>query len=65
MPNLLEHYIEVIHSVQPYERDWTAQFGKFVEVDLTNNCYGRSQRTTQVWNINDWERIKAQGYYMA
>ena len=60
--NLLEHYIEEIHSVQKIERKW----GVVILADLTVNCYGVISRTTTTFgSVNEWERIKKQGYYMA
>lgn len=63
--NLLEQYIEEIHSEKPCNAEWTKKFNKeFVEVDHTTNCYGRLTRTKDVFAKNDWERFKMQGYYM-
>lgn len=64
--NLLEVYIEEVHSVTPYTADWTDRFPdrKFVQVDVTTNCYGREKRDTYVWNTKEWEEIKQKGYYM-
>jgi hypothetical protein len=64
--NILEHYIVEIHSVTPYEADWTSEFPdrKFVQVDMTHDCYGQVLRNTHVFNTKEWEQIKSQGYYM-
>lgn len=65
--NLLEQYIVEIHSVEPYEAEWTKRFPKvkFVEADVTTNCYGRKDRQRHVFNTEEWEKFKEQGYWMA
>lgn len=64
--NILENYVETIHSETPYEEEWTKKFDDaFVEVDLTSNCYGSKKRDTHVWTVSDWKSIKEKGYYMA
>lgn len=65
--NLLEQYIEEIHSVEPYNAEWTKQFPKtrFVEVDVTTNCYGNTKRKKHVFQTEEWEKFKKQGYWMA
>lgn len=63
--NILENYIEEIHSVKPHIAEWTKEFPDrdFLEVDVTTNCYGRTERKTHVWTVKEWEVIQAQGYY--
>ena len=61
--NILEHYIEEIHSVKPYAADWAV--GEWVEVDITSNCYGNTKRENRVLTIKQWETAKENGYYMA
>lgn len=65
--NTLENYIVKVHSVKPYEAEWTKEFpGKeFVEVDMTSTCYGNEQRSKHVWNTKSWEEVKNQGFYWA
>ena len=63
--NLLEHYIQEIHSEKPYEAEWTKEFEKeFIKVDYTYDCYGGLTRTTQVFAKEQWEHFKIQGYFM-
>lgn len=63
--NLLEQYIVEIHSVEPYEAEWTKEFPdrEFLKVDLTTNCYGSQKRDEHIFNTVEWETIKEQGYY--
>lgn len=64
--NLLEQYIKEVHSVTPYEADWTKEFpdSEFIEVDVTTNCYGSIKRSKHIFNTNEWEQYKSQGYWM-
>lgn len=63
--NALEQYINKIHSVEPYEEEWTKKFDKrFVQVRLTTNCYGREVTEDHVFETKLWEKVKKQGYYM-
>lgn len=65
--NLLEHYIREVHSVEEYKEEWTKEFPdiEFVKVDVTYDCYGRTERKTHVWNKAQWNAIKTQKYFMA
>lgn len=59
--NLLEHYIKEVISedfVQKYGKNWA-------EVGLIVNCYGVVEETTELFLYEDWQKVKAQGYYMA
>ena len=59
--NLLEHYVKEIISeenVRKYDEDW-------VKVRLIINCYGVTEEKTELFLPVAWEKIKAQGYYMA
>lgn len=64
--NLLEHYIKEVYDVKTIDmRDgnggWT-----YVEVDMMINCYGNGKRVQQTFrNMEEWEKAKEQGYYMA
>jgi len=63
--NILEQYIIEIHSIKPYIKEWTEKFDKdFVIVDITTSCYGNKKRDKHVFNVDEWEKIKEQGYYM-
>lgn len=65
--NLLEQYIQEVHSEKPYSADWTNEFPEreFVEVEVTTNCYGREKRETHIFNTVEWSKYKSQGYWMA
>lgn len=59
--NLLEQYIKEIHSVEEVKKPW----GNYIKVDLTKECYGRTDRVmTSFMDMEEWESIKAKGYYM-
>lgn len=61
--NLLEHYIEEIHSVKEVDRqEWMT--GPYVRVDATVDCYGNRTREVRHYPLSYWEKIKADGYYM-
>lgn len=66
--NVLEVYIEKIHSVKAHEHEpWMDKFPglKLVDVDISTNCYGRRKRSISTFETKEWENIKSQGYYMA
>lgn len=64
--NVLEQYIEEVHSEKPYAADWTKEFAnsEFVEVDVTTNCHGHYQRATHIFDTDEWSKYKLQGYWM-
>ncbi|MBU3205160.1 hypothetical protein [Clostridium algidicarnis] len=63
--NLLEQYIVEIHGVKEVTGSFKGEQFKFIEVDLTTNCYGCKQRTkTSFSNMEEWEKCKDQGYYL-
>lgn len=59
--NLLEQYIEEVHSEEPLKYPDR----EFVKVDVTTNCYGIKKRDTYIFNTFEWEKYKSQGYWMA
>jgi len=67
--NLLEHYIEEIYDVDTVDiksGDSNNIVISFVQVDMMVECYGRHQRVqTSFANMEEWEAVKEQGYYMA
>jgi len=63
---MLEQHIREVHSVEPHTADWTKEFEKeFVEVRMTINCYGVIETKKRVFDTEEWERVKAQGYFMS
>jgi len=65
--NLNNHYIEEVHSVKPHSMDWTFKFPSklFVKVELTVRINaGVVQKHHRIWDIGEWENIKAKGYYV-
>lgn len=63
--NLLEHYIEEVISVTEYIPKTIPTDKKWVEVKMLVNCYGTIEETTQLMPVDEWEKVKKQGYYMA
>ncbi len=63
--NILEQYIEEVHSVTPVTYEWAKEGMVFVEVDVTSNCYGNRKRDIQVFEKGEWEVNKKRGYWMA
>ncbi|MCU4724727.1 hypothetical protein ACWGKR_28675 [Bacillus thuringiensis] len=63
--NLLEQYIEEVISEEPYTEEWTKDFEKkFVKVKLVTNCYVRKRNEDPIFDVDKWEKVKEQGYYM-
>lgn len=63
--NLLEQYIEEVHSVVPLTDDWTKEFDHgFVKVDITTSCYGTSHQHFSVFSDEEWKDVKEKGYYL-
>lgn len=59
--NLLEHCIKKIISEQEVE-----MYGKpYVVAKLVIDCYGVIEKTVKELPKEEWEKVKAQGYYMA
>lgn len=67
--NLLENYIVEIHSVKDYNPEDHWFFGdiieRYIEVDMTTDCYGSIRRDTCIFTEREFEEIKRQGYFMA
>jgi len=63
--NILEHYIEEIKSVEPFEAEWTKNFNKrFLKIIVITNCYGCVEERSTIENEEDWEKIKKRGYFL-
>lgn len=68
--NLLEHYIQEVHSVQDETNNYIQRTGEtpkepLLKVDLTYNCYGCVERENKLFTKSQWETIKKNGYFMA
>ena len=68
--NLLEHYIQEVHSVKDVSNEFEERNGyppnePLLRVDLTCDCYGSVARDTWYFPISKWEDTKAKGYFMA
>jgi hypothetical protein len=57
--NLLETYIEEIHS----EHERKTDFGYVVDVDITENCYGGITRKKKTFLKDEWVCTKRKGFY--
>ena len=64
--NLIESYLKEIHSVKPCTAEWTKEFPdrEFVEVDVTEDCYGRVTRRDHVFTVQEWADFQEKGYRM-
>ena len=66
--NLIENYIQPDYQIRklsrlevPFEYD-----GKgFVEFNGKVDCYGNVQQVHKIFSIEEWEKVKKQGYYLA
>ncbi|MGN8233088.1 hypothetical protein ACTHAL_001313 [Priestia flexa] len=65
--NILENYIVEVHNEEPCDADWTKKFHPktFVKVDITSDCHGSIKRSTDIFETEEWKKIKKQGYFMA
>jgi hypothetical protein len=58
--NLLEHYIVRIHEGKEFEK-----YPDMIEVDVTCNCYGSTQRVKHLTDKKQWQIDLKNGYFMA
>ena len=66
--NLIENYIQPGFQIRklsrqevPFEYD-----GKgFVSFDGLVDCYGNIRKVHKMFSIEQWEKVKKQGYYLA
>ena len=68
--NLLEHYIEKIHSETEITDDFTRKAGyppkeRMFKVEMDVDCYGVKERAVKVFFESEWTTAKENGYYMA
>lgn len=62
--NLLEHYIEKVHSVREVHNEYDLKHA-YCEVDVTYDCYGQKERKKRLFQKSEWEKAKRRGYFMA
>jgi hypothetical protein len=63
--NILEQYIEAIYSEDiVHYNDWFGAPADLVRVDIMTDCYGSQRRVQTTFMLDEWERIKKDGYYM-
>ena len=68
--NLLEHYINKIHSVQDISDKYEKAIRQkpkepLYEVDITVDCYGVVERKREIMSKSDFKKAKKQGYFLA
>lgn len=63
--NILEHYIEKIHSEELVTFTYEGENVTCYKVDLTYNCHGCIKRVTEFFLEDEWKSIKEKGYYLA
>lgn len=64
--NALEHYIQEVKSIEPYESDWTKDYPgkKFLKIKVVTDCYGCVEEREVIESEVRWEKIKERGYFM-
>lgn len=64
--NLLEHYIQPGYNVKPCPKDvCPIKDEDCVIFEGYVDCYGNIEKTKELWTVEEWQKIKKQGYYMA
>lgn len=63
--NKLEHYIEEVHNLKLFNKEFQSYWMLYVEVDITVVCHGHKERTKKFFSISDWITIEEKGYYLA
>ena len=58
--NLLEQYIKEIISEEIIQKDNKS----YCKVKMICDCYGVKDERTMIFPIDEWKKIKEQGYYM-
>lgn len=61
--NLLEHYIVEIISEQKIQNPEDGR--EYYRVNAIVDCYGCEEQINNLFTIDEWEQVKAKGYYMA
>lgn len=59
--NILENYIVEIYSEKEIEHK---ELGKMIEVSMKTNCYGSKVVGKHWFELDEWKKIKEQGYYL-
>lgn len=64
--NLLEQYLEPGYTITVLKgKDSPIQGVTCVKYDGQVNCYGDIQQVHKIFTLEEWNKIKKQGYYMA
>ena len=66
--NLIENYIQPGYQLRKLSRQEVSfeYDGKgFVEFKGKVDCYGNVQQVHKIFSIEQWEKVKKQGYYLA
>lgn len=59
--NVIEHYIKEIYSEEEF--DWNGE--KYVKASVWVDCYGHKAHDDHFVPVEQWEKEKKQGYYLA
>ena len=62
--NLLEIYIKHIYSEKEVHPVFDGKTIDIVLVDMDTDCYGSKMRMVRDFLKEDWEKAKAQGFWM-
>ena len=60
--NLIEHYIQKILSEKIKVNPYTNKLCCVVKMIV--DCYGNTSEVNTIFDAEEWERIKKQGYYL-
>ena len=60
--NLVEHYIQEILSEKIKINPYTDK--PYCVVKMIVNCYGNTSEVNTIFDAEEWERVKKQGYYL-
>ena len=66
--NLIENYIQPGYQIRKWSRQdvpFEYDCKGFVSFDGLVDCYGNIQKVHKIFSIEQWEKVKKQGYYLA
>lgn len=63
--NLVEIYLKKIYEEKPFNfKGKKFPNIKFIKVTATWEYYGKTEKKTKVFDIDRWNKIKKEGYYL-
>ena len=68
--NLLEHYIQEVHSIEDVTKEYENVVNRkpeqhVLKIIMTVNCYGNVERVIKFFLKSEWEHSLEQGFYLA